>query len=118
MFKILSYLYLDPFNKCYRKILTISNDPKDTSISNIIKIIPRKKRSPFDYPCNCDLNPYCIYAFLNPNNTRDFINIENIDILLTCLASKNYTIDYNFTELMLKNPNNMDKDLICYIKKN
>ena len=62
MFKILSYLYLDPFNKCYRKILTISNNPEDNTISDIIKVIPRKRRSPFDYPCNCDLNPYCIFG--------------------------------------------------------
>lgn len=117
MFKILSYLYFDPFSECYRKILTLSSDPKDDNISNIIKNIPRKKRSPFDYPCNCELDPYCIYAFLNPNNTREFINIENIDILLTYLMSKKYEIDYQFTDLMIKNPNNIDKDLICYIKK-
>ena len=43
MFKILSYLYYDPFSKCYRKILTLSSDPKDDNISNIIKKIPRKK---------------------------------------------------------------------------
>ncbi len=118
MYKILSYLYLDPFSKCYRKILTISNNPEDKDISDIIKVISRKKRSPFDYPYPGELNPYCIYAFLNPNNTREFINIENIDILLTYLTSKNYIIDYNFTDLMIKNPNIIDKDLVCYIKKN
>ena len=118
MYKILSYLYLDPFSKCYRKILTISNNPEDNAISDIIKVIPRKRRSPFDYPYPGELNPYCIYTFLNPNNTRDFINIENIDMLLTYLSSKNYTIDYKFTDLMIKNVNNVDKDLICYIKKN
>ena len=117
MFKIMSYIYLDNFNQSYKKIIIINSNPNDSNINEIIKIIPRKKKSIFDYPSMYEENPYCVYAFLNPNNKSQFISVDDIDILLSYLIKKNYKVETEFTTLMCNNPKQVDKNLICYISK-
>ena len=61
--------------------------------------------------------PYCVYAFLNPNDKSQFISVDDIDILLSYLIKKNYKVENEFTTLMCNNPKQIDKNLICYISK-
>ena len=88
----MSYIYLDNFNQSYKKIIIVNSNPNDSDINEIIKIIPKRKKSIFDYPSMYEKNPYCVYAFLNPNDKSQFISVDDIDILLSYLIKKNYKV--------------------------
>ena len=54
IYKVLTYIWLDTINKCYKKILTVNNKPKINEQSEIIKTIPKKRKSPYDDIYCCD----------------------------------------------------------------
>ncbi len=115
-YKISTEIYLDKRNECYKKILTISPDPNDNSIKYIIKKISRTKLSEFEGFCPCDTKPACFNAILNPDNTSEFLNVENVEQLIDVLILNAYTVDYNLSKLLLKT-STRNSNLICYVKK-
>ena len=48
VYTILSYVYLDKIEKCYRKILICKNKPKIHLFNTIIKVNPKRKKSPYE----------------------------------------------------------------------
>ena len=46
IYKVLTYIWLDTINKCYKKILTVNNKPEKSTFSQIIKTIPKKGNHP------------------------------------------------------------------------
>ncbi len=116
---ILSYVYLDKINKCYKKILICKNKPKsDEPLNVIIKSIPREKKSPYDNFYCCESLPHCVNTILNPNNTSEYLSADNIDILFNFCIEKGYNIETKMTNLLLKTKTYKNKDIVCMISRN
>ena len=49
-------VFLDKFNKCYVKILTLNKKPENSPLKDYVKELPRQRLSPFDYDCSCQTN--------------------------------------------------------------
>jgi hypothetical protein len=115
MYQITSEIYLDKFNKCYKKIIIISPNPTDTTLKSIIKTIPREKLSPYDesHPC-CQTR--CLNAFVNPHEKCELLCVDQISILFQYLLANSFIINADITKIMqdsdVKIPN-----LICFISK-
>ena len=114
MYQITSEIYLDKFNKCYKKIIIISPNPPDT-LKSIIKTIPREKLSPYDESHPCQTNR-CLNAFVNPNEKCELLCVDQISILFQYLLANGFIINTDITKIMqdsdVKIPN-----LICFISK-
>ena len=113
MYSISNEIYLDKFNKCYKKILSINNKPNDISLNNIIKTIKREKLSIYDYTDCCNDRPNCIHVFINGNGI--FYTLNDIDELINILINSGYKIEYELSKLMTEK---VDKTLLFYISKN
>ena len=110
MWKVSKETHLDSFTKCYKNIITISGVPSD--MERYVKTIPRKTLSPFKtFEC-CKV--YCAHAFVD-ENTKEFIDIENIDVVMNLLNSLGYSLDFDLTKIMLKNKSS--KNLLFYVIK-
>ena len=98
VYTILSYVYLDKIEKCYRKILICKNKPKtEEPFNTIIKSIPREKKSPYENFYCCEPLPHCVHAILNPNNKSQFLSVDNIDILFNFFLENGYKIETKMT---------------------
>ena len=117
IYKVLTYIWLDSINKCYKKILTVNNKPEKSTFSEIIKTIPKKRKSPYDDIYCCDRPPHCIHGILNPKNKREFLGVNDIDILFNFLIENNYKLEENLTEILIKNKN-FNNDLIIVFSDN
>jgi hypothetical protein len=117
MFALKSKIYLDEFNKCYKKIIIADPVPNDEKILKILKTIPNKKLSPFQETDNCCPHNRCISAFVDPNNTCRLLCFEEITLLFQYLLSNGYTINTDITRIMLKGKNQIP-ELICFVQKN
>ena len=115
-FKIKSDVYLDKRNECYKKIIVIEPNPNDPTINPIIKTISRTKLSPFEgsSPC-CPVNP-CLSVILDPDNSLEFLSINNIEKLVSVLIANGYTIDYNLSKILMKSDVRI-QNLIFFISK-
>ena len=100
-YKVQEEVFLDKLNKCYVKILKLNKKPENSPLKENIKELPRQRLSPFDYNCNCQTQPHCIFAFINPN-TGDFIKSDEIEVAVDLLINSNYTINYQLTKLVKK----------------
>ena len=116
VYKVKSEVYLDRRNECYKKIIVIEPNPNDAALNNIIKIISRPRLSIFQEFSPCCQQPNCFPAVMDPNNTSEFLTVDNIDKLFTILLANGYTIDYNLSKLLMKS-NVTIPNLICYIIK-
>ena len=113
-YQLTSEVYLDTFFKCYKKIITINKMPSDPSLNMLIKVVGREKLSIFQgYGNQCDCKKPCLLVVLNPNNTREFLCLEDIAELFTFLIDNGYTIQTAITEMLLSK----NKDIICFISK-
>jgi len=112
MWKVSKETHLDSFTKCYKNIITISGVPDD--MKNHIKTIPRKTLSPFKTFDCCKETSHCAHAFVD-ENTKKFIDIENIDVVMNLLNSFGYSLDFDLTKIMLKNKSS--KNLLFYVIK-
>ena len=117
MFALKSKIYLDEFNKCYKKIMIIDPVPNDEKIKKILKTIPNKKLSPFDESDNCCPKKHCLNAVLNPNNLCQLLCFDDITLLFQYLLTNNYKINTDITKIMMKGKNQIP-DLICFVTKN
>jgi len=113
IYQIKEDIYLDKFNKCYKNIITINKNPNDAKLNNLLKIIPRQKLSEFDYHCPCENKPHCLITFKNPQNTNEFLQINDIDQIFTILVEAGFKIEYEMTKLLKKKNNK----LICFVSK-
>ena len=116
--KLHSYIHLDSINKCYKKIIIVNNKPSDTHFSNIIKTIARKKNSKYQDIYCCDRPPHCVHTILNPNNTNEYLGIDDIDVLLSYLIEGGYQIETHLTEVFIRSKVYKESNLICVISKN
>ena len=113
-YQLTSAVYLDKFNKCYKKIITINKMPNDPSFNTIVKVVRREKLSIFQgYDNNCNCQSPCLFVILNPNNLSEFLCLDDIAELFTFLIDNGYNIQTSITKLLL--PKN--KDIICFISK-
>ena len=116
LYKIKSEVYLDKRNECYKKIIVIEPDPNDPAINNIIKKISRNRLSEFEEFSPCCPRPNCFPAVMDPDNTNEFLAINNIEKLFTILIANGYTVDYNLSKLLMKSQVEIP-NLICFISK-
>ena len=101
-YKVQESVFLDNFNKCYLKILTINKKPDKSPLKENVKELPRQRLSPFDYDCNCQIKPHCFFAIINPD-TKQFIQSDQIEVAVDLLVDSGYTINYQLTKLVKKN---------------
>lgn len=118
MYTLNSEVYLDKFNKCYKKIVTI-NDYPEGPLREYTKMIPNNKLSPFqENTCNCT-EKKCFYALTSLYNKNDLMLLDDIPNLFGFLVSNNYIIDDSITKMMFKSGVKMtNTNLICFIKYN
>jgi len=109
MWKVSKEIHLDSFTKCYKNIITISGVPDD--MKTHIKTISRTTLSPFKTFDCCET---CAHAFVD-ENTKKFIDIESIDVVMNLMNTLGYSLDFDLTKIMLKNKSS--KNLLFYIKK-
>ena len=118
IYNISSLIYYDNFKESYYPILTINKYPLG-QLSSLIKQIRLEKLSPFTTP-NINTNncrQMCLYAIKSINCDNELMNPDEIQDLYEFLSTNNYTIDYQFTNLINKSKNNHinKKKLIMYI---
>jgi len=118
MYTLNSEIYLDKFNKCYKKIITI-NDTPDGPLKEYTKMIPNNKLSPFqENSCQCN-EKKCFYTLTSLQNKNDLMLIDELPNLFAFLVSNNYIIDDSITKMMFKSNVKMtNTNLICFIKYN
>ena len=119
VYTILSYVYLDKIEKCYRKILICKNKPNtEEPFNTIIKSIPREKKSPYENFYCCEPLPHCVHAILNPNNKLQFLSVDNIDILFNFFLENRYKKKKKMTHLLMKTKTYKNKDIVCMVSRN
>ena len=118
VYKLESYILLDSINKCYKKVIIVNNKPCDQYFLNIIKTMPKKKNSKYQDIYCCDRPPHCIHVVLNPNNKKEYLGVDDIDILLSYLLQHGYKIETQLTDIFTKSKVYKESNLICMISKN
>lgn len=118
MYLIKSEVFLDKINNCYKKILTISPNPKsnDSYLNSITKLVHREKLSPYEEIEECCSPPNCFYAFVNPCNKCELLCVDQVAILFSELINNNYSIKSDLTQIM-QNSDVKIPNLICFIDK-
>ena len=111
-YQLSTHVYLDSRDQCYKKIIIINIRPVG-ALQNLIRQIQNKKLSPFQQTSPCCPDPHCLYAIKHPN-TGELLCMKDIAVLFSFLASNNYTIESQLTNIMLKSTEKLDK-LICFI---
>ena len=103
-------------NRCqgYRQLITIYPKPKGALLS-IIKQLAPSRLSPFKKFSDCDPYPQCFYAVLNPQNTCDFLRVEDISLLFCFLTENDYSINTQITKIMMKAQTPLQETLLFYI---
>ena len=111
--------YLDQYNKCYRKIITINSRPIGP-LAKFVRQISPPKLSPFKEPSVCCPASKCIFAIADINchgcgGNNSLMCIDDIPDLFSFLTSSGYTIDSALTKLMQKSDVRLDNNLLCFI---
>ena len=70
--------------------------------------------SPFKTFDCCDEKSHCAHAFVD-SETKDFFNIEQVDVVMNILNGLGFSLDFDLTKIMLKNKSS--KNLLFYIIK-
>ena len=107
--------YLDQFNRCYRNIITINNNPRGPLQDYIQRINP-PKLSPFKQNTACCTTPNCIYVIKKFDNLNDFFIIDDLPELITFLLTNDYEIDYNITKLLQKSDVKLSNKILFFFK--
>jgi hypothetical protein len=126
LYNIYTTVYYDNQSENYIQIVCINKLPKG-ELKNYVKRLNYQRLSEFQQN-NC--NEYfdgCIYAILSLNNDNNittmnrncsqFLNPNNIEELYEFLINNNYSINYEFTNLINKSKNKTinNKKLLMYI---
>jgi|TARA_B110000046_G_C12929137_1_gene370664 hypothetical protein len=116
MYQLTSEVYLDKYNKCYKKIIVITPQPQEPELKKITRLVNRDKLSPFQERSPCCPIDQCYYAVLNPNNLCELLCLNELPILFNYLVTNNFKIDYKMTK-MLQGSDVKIRNLICYFYK-
>ena len=115
IYQIKEDIYLDYFEE-------VDSIPKDTYIAelaedeqqNILNTFLENKFNIFHgIVCSCENKPHCLITFKNPQNTNEFLQINDIDQIFTILVEAGFKIEYEMTKLLKKKNNK----LICFVSK-
>lgn len=106
--------YYDSITQCYKQIIVVSPKPNKPLI-NITKKLAPSRLSPFREFSDCDPYPKCFYAILNPENMCDFLDINDLPILLCYLTDNGYQIQNQITKIMMKANTPIGETLLFYI---
>ena len=115
MYTLSTQIYLDTYEKTYRKILIINKKPPGM-LSKHIRQISLPKLSPFktnDLTSYCDNQ--CVFALTKFCNNTHFMDPNDIPDLFTFLMENDYTINTQLTQMMQTSNVKMDKEIICFI---
>ena len=116
MYILKKEVYLDRFNECYKNVIVISPAPTQQALKYITKLVNREKLSPFQEQSPCCPQDQCYYIILNPNNTCEFLCIEQIPLLFNYLFNNGFKIDTSVTKVMQMSDVKVG-NLICFISK-
>ena len=106
--------FYDSINQCYRKVLTINQEPLGPLKDLTKRTIP-PKLSPFQERDVCCPAPNCIYIIMSPRNSTEYLCINDIGTFFAYLASNGYTIDTSITKMMNESDVKLDNSLLCFI---
>ena len=110
-YALYTQVYLDPYTKEYKNIITISCTPKG-ELSNLIRKSRFEQLSPFKQrESGCSLS-FRSFKFYN-----EVMTLDELPDLFTFLASNGYEIDTELTKMINTNKNMIDNDqkLIAFI---
>ena len=119
IYNIFSIIYYDNTLEAYKPIVCINKIPNG-KMKDYVKQVENAKLSPFQDDNNEYCNKKCIYAIKSFNNCNEFLDPNNIDELYEFIINNNYSINYEFTNLInkSKNKNINNKKLIMFITYN
>lgn len=119
IYNIFSIIYYDNSCETYKPIVCINKMPNGNLKNHIIRVT-NSPLSPFQNNNHNNCNSHCIYAIKSLNNCGNFLDPNNIDELYEFLLNNNYTVNYEFTNLINngKNQNINTKKLIMFITYN
>lgn len=109
--------YLDQYNKCYKNILTINNEPNGPLKAMVRRINP-PKLSVFQQQSACCPCQTCYYAIKSFHSPHELLCLDEIPQLFNFLLLNNYTIDNSLTKLMTNSSIKMSNQLLCFITYN
>lgn len=110
-YALYTQVYLDPYTKEYKNIITISCTPKG-ELSNLIRKSRFEQLSPFKQrESGCSLS-FRSFKFYN-----EVMTLDELPDLFNFLASNRYEIDAKVTKMINSNKNMIDSDqkLIAFI---
>ena len=106
MYKLEKTSILDKDN-LYKTVISISPFPKKNELISITKrFTNNRKLSIFKSDHNS-----CLNLILNPSDKCEYININNVEYLISYLTENNIKINYQLTKIM----RNSNPDLLFYI---
>jgi hypothetical protein len=110
-YALYNQVYLDPYTKEYKNIITINCTPKG-ELSKIIRKSRFETLSPFtqrDTGCSLSFRSFKFY--------NEVMTLDELPNLFTFLASNGYEIDAKVTKMINSNKNMIDSDqkLIAFI---
>ena len=117
MYQLRSEVYLDTYDRCYKKVIVLSPPPKHHALQKITKLINRTPLSPFQATSPCCPQDQCYYIILDPTDLCNFLCIDQIGHLFNYLLEHNFKLDTSVTRIMQKSDVRIP-NLICFISKN
>tara|TARA_A100001015_G_scaffold279923_1_gene341545 strand:- start:2824 stop:3177 length:354 start_codon:yes stop_codon:yes gene_type:complete len=114
LYEIFSTIYLDRFEKEYKKILGISSigTPPDSFLQETTRKVNLEKISEYKIREN-----KCIHVFRDFEDNSKYLEHEKLTDLINLLLSNGFTVDHTLTET-LKNQNlHTNKHILFYINK-
>lgn len=115
LFPIFIEPYLDTYNKCYKKVLTVQTQPPGP-LNNYVIRKNREKLSQFQQSTPCCPISSCMYIL--KNDCGELFTPDTIPELVNILISNGYTVDYNMTKLFPKMNVKMQSQLLFYVSYN
>ena len=106
--------YLDPYNICYKNIITINKMPEGP-LKKYIKRIKPPKLSIFSDKSACCTSSQCVYAVYSFDNTNELLCIDNIVELFNFLLLNNYKINSEITKIMNDSEIKQTNSIISFI---
>jgi hypothetical protein len=110
-YALYNQVYLDPYTKEYKNVITISSAPKG-ELSNLIRKSRFETLSPFK-----QRESGCSILFRSFKFYNEVMTLEELPELFVFLASNGYEIDTELTKMLNSNKNMIDSEqkLIAFI---
>lgn len=115
MYSLSSINYLDKFEKCYKKIISINCIPKGP-LEKYVTRLTLPKLSEADVDSACCPRESCVYVLKNVNNNNQLMIVDDVPNLFNYLVENNYNIDSSITNMLHKSDVRLNKKkIICFI---